>query len=442
MYPFLHDEGQRLGSVALNQAVSLAYFRGFAGNFIIPEHQIGFGAQTTLSTVGPDPGELRRISMSSVAHGADGILYFRWRPAHFGAEIYWSGLIGHDDVPTRHLGEVASFVDDLKIIEPKLMGTHVHMDIAIASADFENQTAYRGYPMGLPNPQDEANEVFTHCYRRGFASGFIHPADDLSRLKVLFVPHFVMWRKEWTSKISDFVENGGTVVFTAMTATRDLNSHVLHETPPGLGLKELTGIKIAELGRAVGPGAKGLAGYDSRHASLYHRPKPNADSAARGVSVEFGGEEIDVGHIFERLSLQNDDVEVLARWASRYFKGEPAITRLKQGRGSVYYVGTYLSEGLVPKLVDHIANDVSIKPLVDQKPEKLEVTLRRSEDAELAFLINTSAEEIVVSSAPEGRCLALVGTINGRTLSLAPHGYAVIDLAEHLTGGGRPMTAT
>ena len=62
------------------------------------------------------------------------------------------------------------------------------MDVGIAGADFDNQEAHRTYPIGLPSPLDDALLVYRHCYKANIACGFIHPEDDLSRLKVFYVP--------------------------------------------------------------------------------------------------------------------------------------------------------------------------------------------------------------------------------------------------------------
>ena len=35
------------------------------------------------------------------------LLFFRWRTARFGAEMYWYGLLDHDDVPRRRYAEAA-----------------------------------------------------------------------------------------------------------------------------------------------------------------------------------------------------------------------------------------------------------------------------------------------------------------------------------------------
>jgi beta-galactosidase len=109
-------------------------------------------------------------------------MFFRWRPAHFGAEIYWMGLIGHDDVPRRRYDEAARLKD-------QILGTHVRMDLGIAGADFDNQEAYKIYAMGLPAPQEDGTLLHCAAWKANIACGFLHPEDDLSRFKALYVPH-------------------------------------------------------------------------------------------------------------------------------------------------------------------------------------------------------------------------------------------------------------
>ena len=72
-------------------------------------------------------------AFSSVARGADGLLFFRWRPAHYGAEIYWMGLIDHDDVPRRRYSEAVEFARDIAKIKKDLLGTTVRMDVKRAA---------------------------------------------------------------------------------------------------------------------------------------------------------------------------------------------------------------------------------------------------------------------------------------------------------------------
>src|SRR6185312_1637235 len=64
-------------------------------------------------------------------------------------------------------------------------------------------------------------------YRHNIACGFIHPEDDLSRLKALYVPHWLKWTDAWTARIETFAKAGGTVILGGRTGSRDVNNHVI-----------------------------------------------------------------------------------------------------------------------------------------------------------------------------------------------------------------------
>ena len=250
IYPHLYDEMQRVGGVGEVQALHLDICRGFTGNFIVPEQQSGFGAQPNFSTLTPEPGEMRRMAYTSVARGADGVMFFRWRPAHFGAEIYWMGIIDHDDIPRRRYDEAKQFAGEVTALKDKILGTHVRMDLGIAGSDFDNQEMHRSYPIGMPSPQDDATLLHRYCYRHNIACGFIHPEDDLSKLKALYVPHWLKWTDAWTARIEAFAKAGGTVILGGRTGSRDVNNHVIRDTSPGKTLSALAGITVEEFGVA------------------------------------------------------------------------------------------------------------------------------------------------------------------------------------------------
>ena len=42
----------------------------------------------------------------AIAHGADAMIFFRWRTARFGTEQYWHGLLDHDGTAGRRYAEV------------------------------------------------------------------------------------------------------------------------------------------------------------------------------------------------------------------------------------------------------------------------------------------------------------------------------------------------
>ena len=64
-------------------ALSHAVMRGLKQqNFWVMEQQAGSGGWQIVS-VAPQPGELQLWAYQSIAHGADAIIFFRWRTAHW-----------------------------------------------------------------------------------------------------------------------------------------------------------------------------------------------------------------------------------------------------------------------------------------------------------------------------------------------------------------------
>ncbi|HEU0220624.1 MAG TPA: beta-galactosidase, partial [Paracoccaceae bacterium] len=281
MYPLLQDEFQRLGNHAKAQALHLDTCRGFTGNFIVPEQQSGFGGQPGFCSLTPEPGEMRRMAMSSVARGADGLMFFRWRPAHFGAEIYWMGIIDHDDKARHRYDEARQFATEMVALKDKILGTWVRMDVGIAGSDFDNQEAHKSYAMGLPSPQDDSVLLHQHCYDRGIACGFIHPEDDLSKLKVFYVPHWVIWKDRWTERLEAFARDGGTVIIGARTGTRTGDNQIIRDTAPGRELSRLCGITVEDFGRVPAPGAKALFKSMARSGGIVVPPDLPAESGRR-----------------------------------------------------------------------------------------------------------------------------------------------------------------
>lgn len=427
VYPFLKDEFERAGSIGHGQALYSDIMRGHSGNFIVPEQQSGLGSQPGFATIVPEEGEMMRMAMSSVARGADGILFFRWRPAHYGAEIYWNGILDHDDVPRRRYAEAQRFGKAFQRIGNDVLDTVVRMDVGIASSSFDNQEAHRSYPLGLPEIQAAAAVLHRHCYDRGIACGFAHPEDDLSRLKVFFVPHWVIWTEDWTALVEAFVRAGGTLIVGARTGTRNEDNHVIRDTPPGSGLAELCGVHVDEFGLLTPPGGKGLADQMIRAQGVMQLPSRPAESSRRSHFVKVGDRRVEASHCYELLKPA-EGTEVLAQWDARFTSGTPAITSRKVGRGRVVYVGTYFTSELADAFIPMLLKQAGVGPLVEDLPAGVEVSLREGQGRKVLFLQNTTADPATVPSVPVGAELLEQVQHAGGSLSLAPYGCAVIKL--------------
>jgi beta-galactosidase len=337
------------------------------------------------------------------------------------------GLIDHDDVPRHRYDEAKRFATEMTALKDKILGTHVRMDVGIAGSDFDNQEAHKTYSIGLPSPQDDAIQLHQYCYDRGIACGFIHPEDDLSRLKLLYVPHWVMWKDGWTARLEAFARDGSTVVIGARTGTRDENNHVIRETAPGSSLTRLTGVKVEDFGRLAAPGAKGLFDVMSRSGGLVIPPNRPAESHRRVRRFTFGNREIEAAHFYENLTIV-DDAEVVATWSNRYAEGQPMASLRRVGKGRVLYLGTYLTPELTDALADRTFAEAGIGPLVGDLPEGVEVTMRQNDDRRLLFLQNYLDQRAELSEVPAGINLLDDGKSVSGALSLDAYGCAIIEL--------------
>ncbi len=371
-YPmFCADHAERPAS----QAYGLDVVRAWSGNFMVPEQQSGPGGQQNYFHDHPEPGEMRKMTYVSIAHGADSLLYFRWRTCRFGAEEYWCGIIDHDDLPRRRYDEVSRVGAELKRIGPELLGTHVHAEVAIAGADLDQDDAHPTLHFGLPSHFDMAAAIHGAWYGKGYAVGVVHPDDDLSGIKLYFIPHWVVFNPDWVPRLEAYVRDGGTLVIGARTATRDLNNNVVPETLPGC-LRALAGVAVGEYGRQ-------------------NRPK------ARPLAFSLNGKSVGTELWYETLTLEGE-TKALAKWTSRHLKGQPAVSIRKLGKGAVVYVGTYMTGSVSRSLLPVLARQAGVKPLLPAAPAGVEVVRRQNEHKNLWFLINHNEKAVTIKRPPRG----------------------------------------
>jgi len=395
-YPFFDpDPTRRIQSHAAN----LDHARSYGGNFIVTEQQSGPGGQGNYFHDNPEPGEMRRMAYSSIAHGADGLLFFRWRTCRFGAEQYWCGILDHDNVPRRRYREARDLGFELRRVGPAVLGTSVRVDAGIGGGDFEVQTAHETISHGLPGPKQMGELVHGFFNSRGYATGFVHPSHDLSQLSLYVLPHWPMIRAEWVSSLTAFVERGGVLVVGARSGCKDEHNNVISDTPPGL-LRVLCGVCVTEFGRQNRPDL---------------RPLP----------ISFGERNVATTLWYE--VLETGEAEVIARWSGRHLTGLPAISLARRGRGAVVYVGTYLDQPLLEALLPTIlAHSPGLRTLCPPEPG-LEVVERSGNGGRVLFLINHQDDPRTVTDVPSGIDLVRGLPVSDR-IELPGHGVAVISV--------------
>ncbi len=379
-------------------AFYLDLVRSISGNFIIPEHQSGPGGQAPYFHDNPEPGEIRSMTYRSLARGADGLLYFRWRTCRFGAEEYWCGILDHDNIPRRRYDEISQIGKEMGTVGKEILGTSVFIDCAIATGDMEADDAHSTYSLGLPEPVWMAGVAHKMLYKSGYAVGCVHPEDNLSGIKIYFIPNWELFNPEMVPCLEKYVKEGGVLVIGARSATRDVNNHVVAETIPGC-LRELAGVSVEEYGKLNMP-------------------------EKRQFHLKFKDKKIKSEIWYEILNLEN--ASPFAKWSGRHLDGKTAISIRKLGKGHVIYAGAYLSENILKILMPEFIKLADIKPLWPSAPEGVETVLRYNGDKKIWFFINHNDGEASINETPKGKDLIEGKKNNGGEITLDRYGVAVI----------------
>ena len=335
-------------------------------NFWVMEQQSGQGSWTILPPV-PRPGEIALWAYQAVAHGADGIVFFRWRTARHGAEQYWHGILDHDGVPRRRYHEVTAMGQTLRRIGDLISGAQARARVAVLFS-YDSSFAFQIQPN---NPDFEyrthIQTYYAALHRTNVAGEFVTPADDLKAYDLVIVPALYVTLPETVSHLRAFAASGGTVVVTARSGVKDADNTVVDAALPGL-LASLCGVEVAE--------------YDSLLSGQRRRVRFAQEGAGGQAAVW-----CDV--------LELTTASAIARYDEDFYAGSPAVTVNQVGDGQVLYVGTMGDQAFVNSVVKIACAWAGIESPI-ATPPGVEAATRWQGDQPLLFLLNhTDVEQSV-----------------------------------------------
>ena len=254
-----------------------------------------------------EPGFLGAITRQELAHGARSVLFFSWRVFPSGVEFMLSGVLPSDSKPRRTYREITDIIRESNAVAEELTALMPRADVAILR-DFDCDWALDD---GLPHPDFRYLRHLHRYYQALFENhvnvDIISPENDFEGLKVLIAPSLVIVNEPLAEKLRKFVQRGGTLLLTCLSAMRDPDNRNRPETLPCL-LNELCGIEVEE--------QQPLKFQDT----VCFRSGPDAHSKPHQGS-----------YWFDLLSLQG--AETLATYDDRWFAGVPAVTSHRSGMG-------------------------------------------------------------------------------------------------------------
>ncbi len=190
-------------------AIKLDFVRGLKRRtYWIMEQQAGPAGWDLIGAT-PRPGQLRLWAAQSIAHGADTVVYFRWRTCLFGTEEYWHGILPHSGKPGRRYEEVKRTAKELSPIMDRIQGKAPRADAAILFS-YDQSWANQIQPH---HPELKYREHIRTFYKAlhqaNIPVDFVSPASDLSAYKLLIAPMLFLTRPELVARLDAWVRAGG-----------------------------------------------------------------------------------------------------------------------------------------------------------------------------------------------------------------------------------------
>jgi beta-galactosidase len=347
----------------VGNALGLAAMRGLKRrNFWMLEQQSGSGGWEIIS-VTPRPGEMRLWAYQSIAHGADAIIFFRWRTARYGTEQYWHGLLDHDAHAGRRYEEIRRMGAEIKRVGDQILGSEIRSTVAMLLS-YDSRFAFQIQPN---NPHfsypDHFRQLFSAFYKQRFSVDIVDEHADLSAYKLVVAPALHLLTPACAEKLKKYVQNGGTLLVTQRTGVKDETNAVVEQRLPGL-LAEVCGVEVEEYDSLS---------RDMHNCLVYTIPYlASAGNPAVGVLCDI---------------LRPTTAQVLACYGEDYYAGKPAITLNSYGSGQALYVGAVGDEELYAPLVDWMMSRLEIPALL-AVPAGIEVTERWQASQRLLFVLN------------------------------------------------------
>lgn len=308
----------------------------------------------------PAPGELRLWSLQAIAHGAESIVYFRWRACRTGTEQYWYGILDHDGKPRRRYDEVRKTVADAKAMAEVFESTEPAADVALVH-DYEHLWSHRFQPHNINfNYQKLLHEYYTAFAAQGANVRVTSFDRALRSAKVVVMPAYSLVDDDTGARVKEFVEGGGTVVLTYRSGIRNRDNTMLEETIPG-PFVDIVGAEVYE--------------FDSHN---FGRTTP--------VEGPFGAAHATVWADI----LEPSGASTLAWYSGGPFAGSPAITKNAAGSGHCYYVGCDLPAQTLSSVASQVIETADATRVPVKAQEGIEVVRRTGGDREYYVILNHS----------------------------------------------------
>ena len=345
-------------------AASLDVIRSYKDRpYWIMEQQSGMTGWQSMGRA-PRPGELSMWTLQSIAHGADAVVFFRWRTSALGTEQFWHGILPHSGNPGRRYDELKNTVQQMTPFMADIKGSMPHPEAGIVFS-FEQDWAITIQPNNaVLKYTDELMKYYKAFYDRQIPVDFVRPDGDFSRYRLLVAPLQYLMSPELEERYMDYVRNGGRLILTMRTGVKDMTDLCMTERELPGRLSELAGIEVTD--------------YDCLLESH--------------VDVKYDDEDYDAAVWADLIRKFSEEVKTVASFDGNFYAGSPCITSNRYGEGICYYIGTEPCEELMADFMEEVTDEAGIRPL-GTADEGVEFSAREKDGVRWIFAINHTEDE-------------------------------------------------
>ena len=360
--------------------------RSLAGGapWILMEHSTG-AVNWQPRNIAKRAGELARNSLSHLARGADGILFFQFRASRFGVEKFHSAMLPHAGADSRIWREVVALGQALGELEP-VRTSRVTARVALLW-DTESFWAqdFEWRPSVELGHRERLEAFYTVLFNRNVTVDFAHPTADLSGYDLVIAPSLYLMSPAASANVTGFVEAGGHLVVSYFSGIVDDNDTVYPGASPG-ALREVLGLSIPEF----------LPLHESETVTL-------SDSRTGTAWTD---------------DIEVSTAEVLSRYVDGPAAGGPAITRNGFGAGSAWYISTKLAADDLDSLLVDVLDAAGIEAA--RSIDGVETVIRSNGTDDFTFLLNHTAAdqtrpvtgtELLTGDEVDGSIVVPAGTV-------------------------------
>jgi len=259
------------------------------------------------------------------------------------------------------------------------------------------------------NYQDRCLAHYRPFWQQGFTVDVINSTyNDISNYKLLILPMLYMLQEGVSTRLYDFVKDGGTLVATYLTGLVNQSDLIFLEGPLG-PLKELLGIKIEETDVL----------FDHQKQVI----KPTGISLSRT--------NYPIKHYADVVHLQG--AKALAVYVQDFYAGSAAVTVNQFGKGRAFYLAARFDDLFLTDFYGWLVETLELKKAIRQAlPSGVTAQVRQTEGKKFIFLLNFDPAPQIISLDETTTFDALSGQLFRGEVTLDGYGFRILKQTNRL----------